>query len=295
MRSAALIFIVILSISGTLNAETVEDQLGRSLELPINPQRIVALAPSVTEIIFALQQEERLKGVTRYSDYPVEALELPRVGSYIRLDLEKIVALNPDLCIAIKDGNPKELVDRLQSMKIPVYVVDPRNLETVIQTIIEIGSLLNTDERADILAKNMQNRLQRIRELVAGTAHRPRVFIQIGISPIISAGSNTFIHDLVLLTGGINVAAVSSAYPRFSREQVLALSPEVIIITSMARKTVFEKVKDDWSRWSDLPAARDQRIFVVDSDIFDRPSPRLLEALELLVTLIHPELFDHRQ
>jgi iron complex transport system substrate-binding protein len=295
MRSAALIFIVILSISGTLNAETVEDQLGRSLELPINPQRIVALAPSVTEIIFALQQEERLKGVTRYSDYPVEALELPRVGSYIRLDLEKIVALNPDLCIAIKDGNPKELVDRLQSMKIPVYVVDPRNLETVIRTIVEIGSLLNTDKRADMLVKNMQNRLQRIRELVAGTAHRPRVFIQIGISPIISAGSNTFIHDLVLLAGGINVAAVSSAYPRFSREQVLALSPEVIIITSMARKTVFEKVKDDWSRWSDLPAARDQRIFVVDSDIFDRPSPRLLEALELLVTLIHPELFDHRQ
>jgi len=293
MRTAALIFIVILSIYGTLNAETVEDQLGRSIELPNNPQRIVALAPSVTEIIFALHQEERLKGVTRYSDYPVEASELPRVGSYIRLDLEKIVALNPDLCIAIKDGNPKELVNRLQSIKIPVYVVDPRNLETVIQTIVEIGSLLNTAERADILAKNMQNRLQRIRKLVAGTAHRPRVFIQIGISPIISAGSNTFIHDLIILAGGINVAAGSSAYPRFSREQVLALSPDVIIITSMARKSVFEKVKDDWSRWSDMPAARDQRIFVVDSDIFDRPSPRLIEALELLITLIHPQLFDH--
>jgi iron complex transport system substrate-binding protein len=295
MRTAALIFIVVQSIYGTLSAETVEDQLGRSLELPINPQRIVALAPSVTEIIFALHQEKRLMGVTRYSDYPVEASELPRVGSYIRLDLEKIVALNPDLCIATKDGNPKELVNRLQSMKIPVYVVDPRNLETVIRTIVEIGSLLNTDERADMLAKNMQNRLQRIRELVAGTEHRPRVFIQIGISPIISAGSNTFIHDLVLLAGGINVAAGSSAYPRFSREQVLALSPDVIIITSMARKSPFEKVKDDWSRWSDMPAARNQRIFVVDSDIFDRPSPRLLEALELLITLIHPELFDHKQ
>jgi ABC-type hemin transport system substrate-binding protein len=123
MRTAALIFIVIQSIYGTLSAETVEDQLGRSLELPMSPQRIVALAPSVTEIIFALHQEERLMGVTRYSNYPVKASELSRVGSYIRLDLEKIVALNPDLCIAIKDGNPKELVNRLQSMKIPVYVV----------------------------------------------------------------------------------------------------------------------------------------------------------------------------
>lgn len=273
--------------------KTVTDQLGRRLQIPDNPQRIVSLAPSITEIIFQLNQGHRLKGATQYSNYPPQARALPKVGSYVRLDLERIVALKPDLCLAIKDGNPKEIVDRLQSMDIPVYVVDPRDLETVIRTVLEIGSVLNAPEDAERVAADMRKRLKRIRTGVEATDQRPRVFIQIGISPIISAGSNTFLNDLIDLAGGINVAAGFSAYPRFSREQVLALSPDVIIITSMARQAVFQQIKTQWSRWSDLPAARDDRIFIVDSDVFDRPSPRLLDGLEILTKLIHPERIGH--
>jgi len=296
MKKHIILIIAIVLLSCILaTAKTVKDQLGRELEVPDDPQRIVSLAPSITEIIFQLNQAYRLKGVTQYSNYPAQASELPKVGSYIRLDLERILALRPDLCMAIKDGNPKEVVDRLHSMKIPVYVVDPRNLETVIQTIVEIGSLLNANENANILANEMRNRLQRIKASVASAEQRPRVFIQIGISPIISAGSKTFIHDLILMAGGINVAAGYTAYPHFSREQVLALSPDVMIITSMARQAVFQRVKTQWSRWYDMPAARNQRIFIVDSDVFDRPSPRLLDGLEILVQLIHPELFEQSQ
>jgi iron complex transport system substrate-binding protein len=233
--------------------------------------------------------------VTQFSNYPPEALALPKVGSYIRLDLERIMALDPDLCIATKDGNPKEIVARLQSMKIPVYVVDPRNLDTVIETILEIGQLLNAAERASLLAKTMGNRLQRVMKIASQTEKRPRVFIQIGISPIISVGPKTFVHDLIVKAGGINVATGSAAYPRYSREQVLALSPEIIIITSMARQADFEKVKEDWSQWSNLPAARNQKIFLVDSDVFNRPSPRLLYGLELLVKLIHPESVEQNR
>jgi iron complex transport system substrate-binding protein len=287
-----LIVAVILFTCITVAAKKVNDQLGRQIEVPSNPQRIVSLAPSITEIIFQLNQGSRLKGATQYSNYPPQALSLPKVGSYIRLDLERIIALEPDLCMAIKDGNPKEIVDRLQSMQIPVYVVDPRNLETVIQTIEEVGSLLNVSENAKILANRMRDRLKRIKAKVASTDKRPRVFIQIGISPIISVGSQTFIHDLISMAGGINVAAGYNAYPRFSREQVLALSPDVIIITSMARQAVFQQIKDQWSRWPNMPAARNQQIFVVDSDVFDRPSPRLLDGLETLVQLIHPELLE---
>jgi iron complex transport system substrate-binding protein len=286
------ILAVILLSCIPATAKMVVDQLGRQLELPDDPQRIVSLAPSITEIIFHLNQADRLKGATQYSNYPSQASQLPKVGSYIRLDLERIIALKPDLCIAIKDGNPKEIVDRLQSMQIPVYVVDPRNLETVIQTIVEIGSVLNATENANKLADKMRKRLKRIEARVAKTDQRPRVFIQIGISPIISVGSQTFIHDLISRAGGVNVAAGYNAYPRFSREQVLALSPDVIIITSMARQAVFEKVKAQWSRWQEMPAARDQRIFIVDSDVFDRPSPRLLDGLEMLVQLIHPHLIE---
>lgn len=282
---------MMLACSLPLAAKTAEDQMGRQIRVPDDPKHIVALAPSITEIIFALGRQDRLKGTTQFSNYPVEAARLPKVGSYVRLDLERIVNLNPDLCIAIKDGNPKEIIDRLQSLNIPVYAVNPRNLETMMQTIQKIGGILNASAKATALVENMQNRMQQVDDLVARIDRRPRVFIQIGISPIISAGTNTFIHELIVRAGGINVAAGRKAYPHFSREQVLALAPDVLIITSMSRSGAFEKARADWNRLADMPAVREKRIYTVNSDLFDRPSPRLLDALEILTRLLHPELF----
>jgi len=277
------------------DARIVTDQLGRKITVPDKPQRVVALAPSITEIIYALGQENLLKGVTLYSDFPPAAVRLPKVGSYVQLNLEKIVALNPDLCIAIKGGNPRVVARRLESLKIPVYAVNPKNLETVMQTVLEIGNLLNANQRADLLVQRMRSRVLNVKSLVAKAGYRPRVFFQIGIAPIVSIGTHTFIHELIVLAGGKNLAQGPVAYPRFSREQVLALSPEVFIITSMARAAVFEQVKAEWSRWPDMPAIRDQRIFIENSNFFDRPTPRLVDGLELLVKLIHPELFDETQ
>ena len=271
-------------------AGTVVDQLERRVVVPDDPRRVISLAPSITEIIYALEQGNRLTGVTRHSDYPREATKLPRIGSYVRLDIERIVALNPDLCIATKDGNPKAIIDRLESLKIPVYVVDPHNLDTILETILKIGTILNAGDRAKTLTTRMRTRIQRVKSRVAQVNYRPRVFFQIGISPIVSAGTDTFIHELIEIAGGINLAAGRSAYPRFSKEQVLALEPEVFIITSMARQAVFEQVKAEWRRWPNIPAVRDERIFLVDSNLFDRPSPRLVDGLELLTRLIHPEL-----
>lgn len=277
------------------DARIVTDQLGRQVTVSDKPQRVVALAPSITEIIYALGQENLLKGVTLYSDFPHAAVRLPKVGSYVQLNLEKIVALKPDLCIAIKDGNPRVVARRLESLKIPVYAVNPRNLETVMQTVLEIGNLLNANQRAELLVQRMRSRVLKVKSLVAKAGYRPRVFFQIGITPIVSIGTHTFIHELIVLAGGKNLAQGPVAYPRFSREQVLALSPEVFIITSMARAAVFEQVKAEWSRWPDMPAIRDQRIFLENSNFFDRPTPRLVDGLELLVKLIHPELFDETQ
>ena len=274
-----------------LMAKTAEDQLGRSIRIPDDPKRVVALAPSITEIIFALGRQDRLKGTTQFSNYPAEAARLPKVGSYVRLDLERIMALNPDLCIAIKDGNPKETIDRLQALKIAVLAVNPRNLESMLQAIQRIGDILNASTNAKTLVKDMRSRIQQVDTLVSRIDHRPRVFIQIGISPIISAGKNTFINELIVRAGGINVAAGPKAYPHFSREQVLALAPDVLIITSMSRSGAFEKVKADWSRLTHMPAVRQKRIYTVNSDVFDRPSPRLLDALEILTRLLHPGLF----
>lgn len=285
----------LISLEASSAARTITDQLGRRVTVPDTPQRVVSLAPSITEIVFALDQGRLLQGVTTYSDFPPEAANLPKVGSYVQLDLEKIVALKPELCIAIKDGNPRVIAQRLESLKIPVYAVDPKNLETVMKTVLEIGTLLNAEDRANQLVQDMALRIHNVKSLVATAAHRPGVFFQIGVSPIVSVGSRTFIHELIVTAGGTNLAAGPIPYPRYSREKVLALSPEIIIITSMARSAVFEKVKAKWEKWPNMPAVRNQRIYIEDSNFFDRPTPRLVDGLELLIRLIHPELVEKVQ
>jgi iron complex transport system substrate-binding protein len=272
-------------------ARTVVDQLGRKVSVPAHPMRIVSLAPSITEVVFALGIEDRLVGVTRFSNYPEAARTLPKVGSYVQLDLEKIVSLAPDLCLAVKDGNPKTVVQRLETFGVPVYAVDPRNVDAVIETVVEIGRLLDAEKRARSLAADLQDRIDTVRAKAAGAGQRPKVFFQIGITPIVSVGTDTFIHELIELAGGINLAAGPTPYPRFSREQVLAMAPEIFIITSMARGETFARVKAEWENWPSMPAVANGRILLVDSDLFDRASPRLIDGLELLAGIIHPATF----
>ena len=291
-----LLLLLVALVSSVLpvqvSAKTVIDQLQRRVVIPDKPLRVISLAPSITEILFVLEQDDRLKGVTRFSDYPQQAKLLPKVGSYVNLDLEKIVSLKPDLCIAVKDGNPIEIVRRLELMGIPVYAVDPRDLDTVIETVLEIGHLLNADTLAEKVVRAMETRIRNIKTKVAQIGHRPGVFFQIGISPIVSVGANTFNDELVQLAGGTNLVKGSGGYPRFSREQVLALAPEVIIICSMARQGGFDRMKAEWNRWPSLPAVKNRQIFLVDSNLFNRPTPRLVDGLELLFQLIHPEFVE---
>ncbi len=273
------------------HAAEVRDLVGRMVRVPDNPRRVVALAPSLTEIVFAVGAQDRLVGVTAFSDFPLEAKDLPKVGSYVHLDLERIVALKPDLCLAIKDGNPREAVQRLERLGIPVFAVNPTNLNGVMETVKALGRLLHAQGRAHRVVESMDRRIRRIRRKVSKTSYRPRVFFQIGIAPIVSVGTRTFAHELITLAGGINVAEGPEPYPRFSVEQVLGLKPDVILISSMARGEVFEKVKKDWLRWRGIPAVTHGRVFLVDSNLFDRPTPRLVDGLELLAKLLHPEVF----
>ena len=291
-------FVYLFSIGGwtlTMAApptRQVTDQIGRTVTIPANPRKVVAFAASITEIIYALDRQERLVGVTEFSDYPPAATKLPKVGSYVRLDLERIVALQPDLCIATKDGNPKATVDRLTHLGIPVFVVDPRDFDSIMKTVKVLGSLLGADEAAGQIVEDLKKRMDQVQSTVANVSYRPRVFMQIGISPIIAVGTNTFIHDLIVMAGGRNVTSGKSTYPRLSREEVIHLAPDIIVISTMARSGAFEEVKKQWTQWQQIPAARHNRIYVVDSNLFNRPTPRLVEALELLAGIFHPELYD---
>lgn len=269
---------------------TLTDLVGRRVSVPKDPRRLVALAPSITEIVFSLGRQDRLKGVTRFSDFPPEAEKFPKVGSYVHLDTERIVALQPDLCIGIKDGNPRTVVEHLDALGIPVFVVHPVDLETVILSIQAIGDLLGTGDRAKAIVTDMRNRIRKVLTRTSQMNHKPRVFFQIGVSPIVSVGSDTFIHQLITMAGGTNVAAGPNPYPRYSREQVISLAPDVIVISSMARATVFEKVKAQWMQWPAIPAVKRRTVFIAPTNVFDRPTPRLIQGLELLADYIHPQM-----
>ena len=284
----ALLLLSVVAVSA--DARMLVDQTGREVDVPKSPRRVVSLAPSITEIIYDLDCGDLLKGATTYSNFPEAAKDLPKVGSYVYLDLEKIVSLKPDLCIGIKDGNPKEIVMRLETLGIPVYAVNPRSLATINSTVLEIGGLLHVPEKARAVVGEMKTRIDRVRQTAAQAGNRPRVFFQIGISPIVSAGSDTFIHELIEIAGGDNMASTYTSYPRFSVEEVLVAAPDIIIITSMAREKVFEQVRTKWRQWPNIPAVKDDRIYLVNSDLFDRPTPRVIEGLETLIRLIHPEL-----
>jgi len=286
------VYCIFMLLSVETSAKTVIDHVGRTVSLPDNPQKIIALAPSITEVIFDLGEEHRLRGVTQYSDYPAQASALPRVGSYVRLDLEKIIALEPDLCLAIKDGNPKHIIDKIVALGIPVYVIDPRSLEHTMETITMIGSLLNAEKAALKLVAEMRGRIARVETLVKKTSHRPRVFFQIDAEPLISAGNNTFIHEMINLAGGMNTAEGKDPYPRYSWEDILIMQPEIVLISSMAGGMSPEQLVLAWKKWGQLAAVVNEKIFVVDAGLFDRPTPRLVDGLEVIAEIIHPELFE---
>ena len=277
--------------SGDIMAGPVTDQVGRTLVVPENPARVISLAPSITEVIYDLGQEKRLVGATQFSTHPSEAKSLPRVGSYVRLDIEKIVSLKPDLCIAIKDGNPKHIVDKIVSLGIPVYVIDPRNLIQIIDTITRLGSLLHAEKAATELVGDMDKRIEKVKTLVKKSRYKPRVFFQIDAEPLFSAGTNTFIHELIELAGGINTAAGADPYPRYSWEDILVLQPEIVLISSMAGGLTPEDLVRSWEKWAQLSAVNNEKIFLVEADLFDRPTTRLVDGLEAIAEIIHPELF----
>ncbi len=271
-------------------SRTFKDAVDREVVIEHNPVRIIPLAPSLTEILYYLGLGDRVAGVTTYSYYPPEALNKPQVGGYHDLNIEKIIILNPDLVIGTKDGNNPGIVDLLEQAKIPTYIVNPRNIVEVIETIRIVGRLCGVEDKADQLADGLAQRLERIREAIKGK-EKPLVFLQINLHPIMSVNKNTFHHDIISIAGGINMTADSTiSYPRISIEELFKRKPQVLIISSMDRSGEFEKARQEWLKLKSIPAAKEGRVYLIDSDLIDRPSPRIIDGIEDMARMIHPEV-----
>jgi len=265
-------------------ASAFTDDLGRVVDIPEAPRRIVSLAPNLTEVLFALGLEDRIAGVTSYCDYPEGAREKPKIGGFIHFSLEKLVSLEPDLVLATADGNRKETVLQIERLGVPLYVVNPETVDDVLAMIETLGQITGTPDRAGPLAAALRKRIDRI---VASASGRPapRVFLQVGTEGLITAGRGTFLDELIRLSGAVNVAGAETVrYPRYGMEKVVSLEPEVILVIAMdgeALPGIF------WKRWPGIPAVESNRIYFLDADLVTRPSHRIVDGLEEMFSLIH--------
>jgi len=272
-------------------ALTTTDQTGRRLVLPAPPVRIISLVPSVTEILFTIGAQDRLVGVTDFCDYPAEARRKSSVGGMLAPSLETVVALKPDLVVATTSGNRHETFDQLARLKIPVYLVNPITVADVLDLLSRLGRLTDRSEGADRAVAALRERILAVSARVAGRP-RPRVLYVLWPDPLIVPARDALVSELIALAGGDSVTADGGqGYPRYSMEAALARNPEVIILASHGSEKS-PLVRSKWERFSQVPAVAAGRLHTMDGNLMHRYGPRMVDGLERLARLIHPEAFD---
>ena len=258
----------------------VTDDLGNTLVLEQPAQRIIALTPHATELLFAAGLGERVVGVPSYSDYPEAAQAIPRIGGYNAVDLERILALRPDLVVGWHSGNNPRILQQLRDLGLTVYSTEPTHIGHIAHTLEQLGRLGGTEAIA-------QTEAARFRTTLAELEHRYRhqppvtVFYQVWHQPLITVGNSDLIHQVIELCGGRNIfAALDTANPRISEEAVLQADPQAIVASGMG--TPRPEWLDNWRRWPQLQAVARQHLFFILPDIIQRPTPRLLDGASQL-------------
>jgi iron complex transport system substrate-binding protein len=266
---------------------SVTDEVGRRVEVPEHPSRIISLAPSITETLYALGQGDRIAGDTDYCDYPADAARKPHVGSVQNPSLEKIVSLKPDLVLGSPEANRREMIGQLARLGIPLYGVSDHNLDDVLKSIRDLGRLLGAEQQADALDASLELRLKAVAERVKGQP-KPRVLFVTWYQPLITIGPHSFVADVIRRAGAVSISDdLAGDWPRLSLEAVIARRPDVIVLP---RSQSYSPSLDDFRRlagWRDLEAVKQGRVYWVP-DMIVRPSPRLVDALEEVARLLHP-------
>ncbi len=267
------------------------DAAGRTINLARPATRIISLAPSITEILFSLGLDEEIVGVTPFCDYPPEAKEKPKVGGFVSPNYESLVALRPDMILGIKDLQGPQLVEDLDRLRLPAYFSDPSSVKQILDEIRNIGKLTGRDAQALALANRMRERIDRIRSKISGH-HNPKVLYIFWNDPLMTIGKGSFIAEIIDLAGGINIGPKDrKGYFLFNLEEVLVKNPDVLIFASEMGENGVAAEQKRWKQWTHLSAVKNNRLYSIDSNLLHRPGPRIVDALETLAHLLHPELF----
>lgn len=268
----------------------VEDDLSHQVCVSAFPNRVISLAPSFTEIVFDLGAGNKLVGRTARCNEPPEALKVPDIGAYMNPDLERIIALRPDLVLSPERGIRKEVVVRLTGLGIPTFVDDSETLDAIVHSVKRLGTILGREAEAETAVEQFQKRRQAVREQVLN-ADKPLVLFVVGIRPLVLAGGRSFIGSLIREAGGINVAEESTVpHPKFSMEEVVRRDPEVIIVLNKECRD--DECFNEWQKHQDLRAVQRHRVYQIDADLIARPAPRIITALEQLAAILHPNVFS---
>lgn len=271
-----------------VSAHAYVDDAGRRMYFAKPPTRIVSLAPSITEMLFAMGAGEQLVGVTDFCDFPPEALKKPKVG-YSNPNLESLVALQPDLVVAPNDFLKPDVIVKLGQLKIPVFILADKNVEGIFVHIQTLGRIVGRSPKADVVAMELRQQVAAIKQRIQG---RPpvRMLYVLNSQPLITVGPGSFIDQLIGIAGGTNIAAKSATpYPRLSMEAVLQEDPEVLVFPIGKAEGIPENEQESWRQWSTMTAVKRGRLHRISADWLNRPGPRIAKGLESLAAILHPE------
>ena len=276
------------SVSTEVTRE-VTDDLGRKIKVPAKIERVISLAPSLTENVFAVGAGEKLVGVTSYCDYPAEAQKITKIGDTLTPNLEAIIAQKPQLVLVTTSSQLEAFTRRMDERSVPVFVTNPKNLDDVLRNLRQIGDLLGTKEQAEKFASDLQSRISDIETRVKNEK-LIRVFVQISPEPF-TVGRDSFVTDLIRRAGGESVTKdIAEGYPRISKETALASQPEAIILS--AGGAMGEGNNEPAEIFKESPAIKNGKVFRINGDFLARPGARLVNGLEEIARALHPQVFS---
>jgi iron complex transport system substrate-binding protein len=255
-----------------------------NIALAKSPERIVSLAPSTTEILFAAGLGEKIVGVTNFCDYPEEAKHKPKIGGMSNPSLEEVVSLRPDIVVMTTDGNPREFELKLHSLKIKTFVFESLTIAELPDGIRKMGAALDEKEKFNALAADIEQTMDKLKE--HGTAYRKKVLFIVWPEPLIVAGQRTAADDAIKLLGGVNIAEDAvGRYPKYSIEEIFHQSPDIIFVGKGMSGKGAEDMRKLTSglldRLAALPAVKNNRVFFVSDSLF-RLGPRIIDGIKEL-------------
>ena len=290
----SLLITMVAGCQPSFSPGTFLDDMGREVQLRSMPQRIISHVPGITETLFALGLEERVVGVSDFCDYPVAAKAKPKVGGFFNPSIENIVDLNPDLVFT--NGDVEHLMTQLDSLGITYVVLHPEDIDGILHDIELVGRVTASERSAKKLIDDMKQRTADVGTRVQG-APGVKVFYTFATTDLNSpwtAGPGSFVDSLITLAGGENIGATALApWIQFSLEEVLSSDPEVIIVDAShgSAVTPMEELKQH-PIWREITAIKQGRIYPIDGDLVNRSGPRIVQGLEEMARMIHPELFQ---